>query len=163
MKNFNERIKKHKERRSIVFETHEESIFIDKAIEKVYKNHDIIILECLTTWLGNVFHDYKDDAADFAINTVNNIIKTYSDKSENSFENLLSFTEKNNFKYSIDDIDTSTEKILIFVSNEIGLGIVPENKISRDFRDVIGLINQIVAQSSDFVYVATAGIPKRLK
>jgi adenosylcobinamide kinase/adenosylcobinamide-phosphate guanylyltransferase len=49
------------------------------------------------------------------------------------------------------------------VSNEVGLGIVPANALARDFRDIGGRINQIVARSADEVYFMIAGIPVKIK
>lgn len=51
----------------------------------------------------------------------------------------------------------------VFVSNEVGWGIVPEGRLSRRFRDLLGEINQGVAASADEVYLAAAGIPVRIK
>lgn len=52
---------------------------------------------------------------------------------------------------------------VIFVSNEVGLGIVPENALSRRFRDVQGLLNQAVAKAADRVVFVAAGLPLVLK
>lgn len=51
----------------------------------------------------------------------------------------------------------------IVVSNEVGLGIVPENKLARDFRDIAGRINQLLAAKSDTLFLVYAGIPLKLK
>lgn len=51
----------------------------------------------------------------------------------------------------------------IIVSNEVGLGIVPDNKLSRDFRDIAGKVNQIVAQQAGEVLFMAAGIPWKIK
>lgn len=52
---------------------------------------------------------------------------------------------------------------VIFVSNEVGLGIVPDNKLARDFRDVAGRANQAIAAASDSVYAMVAGISVKIK
>ncbi len=52
---------------------------------------------------------------------------------------------------------------IIFVSNETGMGIVPINKLARDFRDEAGRLNQVIAEASDNVYFMVAGIPLALK
>ncbi|PKL51764.1 MAG: bifunctional adenosylcobinamide kinase/adenosylcobinamide-phosphate guanylyltransferase [Nitrospira bacterium HGW-Nitrospira-1] len=52
---------------------------------------------------------------------------------------------------------------LFIVSNEVGMGIVPENELSRRFRDLSGYLNQRVAQIADEVYLVTAGIPIKIK
>lgn len=49
------------------------------------------------------------------------------------------------------------------VSNEVGMGIVPENELARKFRDLAGMLNQKVAEISDNVYLVTAGIHLKLK
>jgi adenosylcobinamide kinase/adenosylcobinamide-phosphate guanylyltransferase len=51
----------------------------------------------------------------------------------------------------------------ILVSNEVGWGIVPDNRISRIYRDLLGRANQMLAQSADQVYLMVAGIPLRVK
>lgn len=52
---------------------------------------------------------------------------------------------------------------LIFVSNEVGLGIVPENRMARDFRDHAGRLHQIMAEVSAEVYFIAAGLPLKMK
>jgi adenosylcobinamide kinase/adenosylcobinamide-phosphate guanylyltransferase len=54
-------------------------------------------------------------------------------------------------------------KKTIFVTNELGTGIVPLNKASRKFRDIHGKINQMIAREADEVYMAVAGLPFKLK
>lgn len=52
---------------------------------------------------------------------------------------------------------------VIVVSNEVGLSIVPENKLARAFRDAQGRLNQDIAQAADVVELVVAGLPLRLK
>jgi len=52
---------------------------------------------------------------------------------------------------------------VILVSNEVGQGIVPENKIARDFRDHAGRLHQRLAAVADTVYFVTAGLAQKLK
>ena len=51
----------------------------------------------------------------------------------------------------------------IIVSNEVGAGLVPETRLGRTFRDVVGRANQILAQSADAAYLIVSGIPIKLK
>lgn len=52
---------------------------------------------------------------------------------------------------------------IVIVSNEVGLGIVPDNPLARRFRDEAGLAHQRLAKASDEVLFITAGLPARLK
>lgn len=53
--------------------------------------------------------------------------------------------------------------ILIVVSNEVGMGIVPDNALARDFRDAAGKVNQLIAKAADEVYLMVAGIGMKIK
>ncbi len=55
------------------------------------------------------------------------------------------------------------EGTIVFVSNEVGQGIVPDNKMAREFRDYAGLLHQKIAAVADEVYFVTAGLPQTLK
>ena len=52
---------------------------------------------------------------------------------------------------------------VVFVTNEVGLGIVPETKLGREFRDAQGILNQAIAASVDEVYLAVSGYPLKVK
>ncbi len=52
---------------------------------------------------------------------------------------------------------------VLIVSNEVGMGIVPDNKLARRFRDIAGRANQIVAQAADEIYLVVSGIPVKVK
>jgi adenosylcobinamide kinase / adenosylcobinamide-phosphate guanylyltransferase len=52
---------------------------------------------------------------------------------------------------------------VVLVSNEVGLGVVPDNALARKFRDAQGITNQAVAELSETVVLLTAGLPLALK
>lgn len=56
-----------------------------------------------------------------------------------------------------------SEGRVFIVSNEVGMGIVPENELARRFRDLAGRLNQRIAAASDEVYVTFSGIPVKIK
>ena len=71
------------------------------------------------------------------------------------------------------DVMTEIEKLLfavrnlditfIAVTNETGMGIMPENKLSRLFQDIAGRVNQVLARNADDVYLCVSGIPVKIK
>lgn len=71
------------------------------------------------------------------------------------------------------DIDAHSDQLVdvlktlpvpvVFVSNEVGQGIVPDNKMARQFIDHTGLLHQKISQIADEVYFITAGLPSKLK
>ncbi len=71
------------------------------------------------------------------------------------------------------DLRAETEKLaaalgdavtpIILISNEVGLGIVPENALARAFRDEAGKLNQRIAAIADRVFFVAAGLPLQLK
>lgn len=52
---------------------------------------------------------------------------------------------------------------VVLVTNEVGLGIVPDNALARRFRDAAGIMNQMIAQAADEVELIVAGLPVRVK
>lgn len=52
---------------------------------------------------------------------------------------------------------------VVFVTNEVGLGIVPDNALARSFRDAAGIMNQTIADVADEVEFVIAGLPMKLK
>ena len=52
---------------------------------------------------------------------------------------------------------------VVLVTNEVGLGIVPDNALARRFRDAAGILNQMIARAADEVEFIVAGLPMRVK
>lgn len=58
---------------------------------------------------------------------------------------------------------SAAQAALVIVSNEVGLGIVPENRMARDFRDHAGRLHQAIAAEAAEVYFVAAGLPLKMK
>jgi adenosylcobinamide kinase/adenosylcobinamide-phosphate guanylyltransferase len=130
-----ERIEQHKRDRGNDWVTYEESLEIAGVIERISKRCDVIVIDCLTLWVSNLIH--RDL----------NVVK--------AFENLTTVLKNSKLK-------TQNSKLFI-VSNEVGMGIVPENEMARRFRDMAGRLNQRVAEIADEVYMVVAGTPVKIK
>jgi adenosylcobinamide kinase/adenosylcobinamide-phosphate guanylyltransferase len=99
-----------------------------------------VIIDCITLLINNVFqqHDEKADAA------------------------LLEKAVIAEIKELLESIDHSDAQFII-VTNEVGLGIIPADRVSRLYRDLLGKANQMLAEHADEVYLMVAGIPLVVK
>ncbi len=127
------RIEKHRNDRGSLWDTYEEPLAVAELLEKLSSKYDVALLDCLTLWLSNIMARVADDG-DVRVRS----------------EELVSAIQ--NFKGSC-----------IVVSNEVGLGIVPDNPLARKFRDYAGMLNQKIAHAADEVYFTASGIPMKIK
>lgn len=127
------RIASHKRSRSKSWVTVEEPIRLVKAINSLPAGSITVILDCLTLFISNLIHKGLNDTQVYA--EIKKIIKGLKKKAALS----------------------------IIVTNEVGSGIVPENRLSRRFRDLQGKVNQITAKEADRVCLLVSGIPVQIK
>ncbi len=158
---FEERIKLHQERRGDDFITYEEPLEIGVQFEKIFNKHQIFILECLPTWLGNIYFTEKERKDKTIKADISNVLSLFSGKFDTSGNNQveeiitdlkLGRIKKNNF-FDVKESD----KVLIVISNEVGMGLVPEDAVNREFRDDLGNINKRVSAVSDHSFLCVAG------
>lgn len=164
---FKERIEQHQKRRGSEFVTYEEPMDIGSKVEFAYTNHNVIMVECLTTWLANVYFK-EPELKDMLIKSnINNMISLFTGKLNpirkiEDIKDYLSSELKPESEKLFENKD-KRDKTLILVSNEIGMGVVPENKMSREFRDQLGGVNKLAALNSHYVFNCVSGIPVRIK
>lgn len=133
------RVRLHRERRRDNWRTFESPFDAGETIMTAAKDFDVILFDCVTIYLSNfICAEDIDDAEKLFAN----------------FDVLM-----NNLIDAAENVDAT----VIFVSNEVGSGIVPENKLARLFRDLAGLANQRIAAIADSVYWMVAGIPVDIK
>jgi len=97
------------------------------------QGHEVIVVDCLTVWVGQWMQAAEDEK--FLQEWVNPVLRLIPNH--------------------LDDI--------LFISNEVGCGIVPEQAVARRYRDLLGTINQRFAQDCDIVLYFVAGLPMALK
>ncbi len=127
------RVHRHQAERGADWKTVEEPVRIHEAILEASRTARVILVDCLTLWTSNLLFQGDDEDAIMA---------------------------------AVDDLVQSLEKAscpVLLVSNEVGYGIVPENNLARQFRDMAGLINQRVAEAADRVILTVAGIDVQIK
>ncbi len=128
------RIERHKKERPLGWQTVEEPLEVERALERLDGPGTVILLDCLTLWLSNLILKYGDEMEPI----------------ETAMNNLTEVLKR-------------VKGVVVVVSNEVGLGIVPDNPVARRFRDLAGSLNQRVAALSQKVVVVLAGIPMVLK
>ena len=140
------RVKKHQESRPKEWKTYEIYKDIYSIVEELDNNHDTVIMDCVTLMVNNLMFTYGievDKATSQELNEVEEYIKEQIKK-------LMETIKKTNLYF-------------VIVSNEVGMGIVPENKLSRIYADFVGRANQLIAKYSDEVYFVVSGIPMKVK
>jgi adenosylcobinamide kinase/adenosylcobinamide-phosphate guanylyltransferase len=128
-----QRVARHQKERSQNWVTVEEPLHLPQAILENSPKADVMLVDCLTLWVSNL------------------LMKTDDEK---QLEEMIS--------QLIDTLEKATCPIVL-VSNEVGTGIVPENRLARQYRDIIGLANQAVAKTAGKVIWMVAGIPVTVK
>ncbi len=140
------RVKKHQESRPKEWKTYEIYKDIYSIVETLDKNHDTVIMDCVTLMVNNLMFTYGidvDKATSEELDELENYIRE-------QIEKLLEAVKKTNLYF-------------VIVSNEIGMGIVPENKLARIYGDFVGRANQLISKYSDEVYFVVSGIPMKVK
>ncbi|HIE28478.1 TPA: bifunctional adenosylcobinamide kinase/adenosylcobinamide-phosphate guanylyltransferase [Candidatus Poribacteria bacterium] len=135
------RIRMHQSARPSDWTTIEESINVAQAIADAAVEHKTIIVDCLTLFITNLVFKppYREEI---------------DDQKE---QNIYAAIEQ------IVDTTKNVEATVIIISNELGMGLVPEDALARRFRDIAGRANQLMAEAADEAYVCISGIPMRIK
>ena len=128
-----QRIEHHKKMRGPEWHTIEEPVEIVDKIRQYGDKVEVILLDCITLWLSNILMKWDSDSR--------------------------IMDEVDRFVNVIKQSPTS----FIIVSNEVGMGIVPAEPLSRRFRDLSGMANQKIAEMADTVIFTVSGIPIFLK
>ena len=90
---------------------------------------------------------------------INNVFQQYEEKTEAAIVEKAVTAEIN----ELIDCMKQTEANFIVVTNEVGLGIIPGDKVSRLYRDLLGKANQMLAEKVDEVCLMISGIPVYIK
>jgi adenosylcobinamide kinase/adenosylcobinamide-phosphate guanylyltransferase len=128
-----ERVERHRKRRGLEWMTIEEPLRLTEMLAANDGRFRAVLVDCVTLWLSNL---------------------------------LLAHEEPERVMATVRELAEAAPKFvtpLIFVTNEVGMGIVPENRLARVFRDLAGEANELLATAADEVHVVFAGLPLRLK
>lgn len=135
-----ERVRRHREERAgRGWRTVEEEIALAGALAGAEAGA-VVLIDCLTVWIGNLMHRCEREGLAFP--------------DEADIVRLAGV---------VIDAARARDGTTVMISNEVGLGIVPDNAMARRFRDLAGRVNQVVAARTDETYFMTCGLPTRIK
>ncbi len=131
------RIKKHRERRPPEWRTFEQPFGLDRLLGQIGSRFGVILVDCICLYVKNLL---------------------LSEEQESNKEGyILLETEK------LCKACREAEADVVIVSSEVGAGGIPEARIDREYQDILGLVNQRLAECADEVFCVVAGLPIRLK
>lgn len=128
------RVEMHKQARGERWQLLEEPLWLADRLPDVAEGHGALMLDCVTLWITNLFFHF-------------------SEKQGPVLAEVDRFIE----------LAWQLDEPLYLVSNELGSGIVPENKMARKFRDLAGIVNQRLAAAADEAWLVVSGLPVKLK
>lgn len=127
------RIELHKKERPSHWQTFEGSRNIASLLKQIGSKFDVILIDCLTLFVAQMLMEAVDEGV-----------------VEDQAQEIIHAVKM-------------VKGRVIMVSNEVGLGVVPEYPLGRQFRDVSGRINQKVARAADEVFFMVSGLPLKIK
>lgn len=130
-----ERVRLHKARRDARWINYEAPYHAEKIFATLGRESKAVLFDCLTIYMANLLYGKNAPQGDFLKRC--NVVLAEIDK-------LVAAAR-------------ACGKIVVFVTNEVGGGIVPDNQMAREYRDLAGWVNQKVAQAADNVYYCVAG------
>ncbi|MEI6033222.1 MAG: bifunctional adenosylcobinamide kinase/adenosylcobinamide-phosphate guanylyltransferase [Verrucomicrobiae bacterium] len=134
-----ERVRCHQlARSSSDWRTIEEPIDLAAAILGAHAE-PVVLIDCLTLWVNNLLHAAGQKEETIAESEISRLLEPVVQAAHNHGGRI------------------------VFVTNEVGMGLVPETPLGRRFRDLAGRANQIVADESDEVFLVVCGQPLLIK
>lgn len=129
------RVERHRAERGPRWSTVEEPIRLPETLKSFCSPDTVLLVDCLTLWVTNLVIDSDTKDPECFLEPTRQLVQSLED----------------------------AQGPVVLVSNEVGTGIVPENHLSRLFRDTAGSVNQYVAKAVDTVIWMVAGIPVKIK
>ena len=128
-----ERIARHVAERGREFETHEAPLDLSGTLARLQS--DVVVIDCLTLWLSNQLLKSPQPS---------------TPELEHAIDGLL-------------DVLARRTSHVIVVTNEVGMGVVPESALGRQFRDLAGRAHQRLCARADEIYLGVLGCMLRLR
>jgi len=105
------------------------------AGEMLPASERVVLVDCMTLWVSNVLLAEENTATEVMLQELGELLEWYR----------------------------AARCEMIVVSNEVGMGIVPDNALGRAYRDLLGMVNKRIAEVADEVFLLVAGVPMEVK
>jgi len=127
------RIRNHRAARPAGWRMLEAPRDIARAVQSASER--VVLVDCITLWVSNVLLAEENAAAEVMVRELGGLLEWYR----------------------------TAQCEMIVVSNEVGMGIVPDSALGRAYRDLLGLVNKRIAEVADEVFLLVAGVPVEIK
>ena len=134
------RVKLHRQRRPTVWKTYAAPLDAHNALREAGRECDAVLFDCLTLYMSNIL---------CSLDSIADSHQNYSLAKE-KLDALIKQAKSN-------------QGTTVFVTNEVGSGIVPGEHLSREYRDIAGIANQWMARVADEVYLVVCGLAVNIK
>lgn len=151
------RLQLHRARRPAEWKTIDAAFGAEKIIGEL-PDSALVIFDCLSLYITNML--ISNSAADVPGSKPVSLDPSPGSDEDPYFREASILENVDALLCAIENKSTSE---FIVVSNEVGWGVVPESKLARAFRDILGLSNQRVAAASHKAYLTCAGLRIELK
>jgi len=140
----NHRIEEHKRARPTTWNTLEVTSHIGSQISQKIGKAQVVIVDCITLLVNEVFNQCSHPRG----------------------KRIDAALVESKVLAEIDELIECINRVdagFIIVTNEVGLGLVPSSRMGRIYRDLLGKVNQILAEHADKIYLMVAGLPVLIK
>jgi adenosylcobinamide kinase/adenosylcobinamide-phosphate guanylyltransferase len=135
-----DRVARHKqEREGRGWTTIEEPLNLKDIFFETAKKYDVILLDCITLWVNNILFSFEREGGEVNDKVIQQLAKEWLKTAK------------------------QCPGTVVCVTNEVGLGIVPENGLARKYRDLVGTVNQTIGKIADEVVLVSCGVPLYIK
>ncbi|MDO4793264.1 MAG: bifunctional adenosylcobinamide kinase/adenosylcobinamide-phosphate guanylyltransferase [Filifactor alocis] len=142
-----DRVRKHRAQRPSDWTTYECWREISPVLPSIVSKDKTILLDCLTMLVSNLM--FAQPYIDYETAEMEAVNRREEDIGR-EVDSILSIVR-------------GSDSTLVVVTNELGMGIVPQNRLSRLYRDIIGRMNQRIGSRADEVYFLVSGIAMNIK
>lgn len=137
------RIEAHRRGRPKTWQTIEEPLALARTLAGLPVEERFILVDCITLWVSNMLIHYAGKGQKPSYIKAKAIIEQQAQELAGSLH--------------------KSESTVLFVTNEVGSGVIPMNALSREYAEALGRVNKTLAERADVVYHMVAGISVKIK